>query len=340
MKTPDKIETEACLWVVRLERGLTPAEQDDFLQWLMSDPRHGAELARHKSDWNRLDLLADWRPENSTWPNRDLLAARPQKLRLPTRTARWWLAAGGLAAAAALALLLTRPPEAEVRAPVPAATVPAPIALIEQRTLEDGSVIELNRGAQVAVLYSTGERRVRLEQGEASFRVAKNPERPFIVSVGGVEVRAVGTEFNVRLAAAALEVVVTEGKVRLDTPARPGTAPSQEFLETGQTATVALAEPAPPRVARLDETGLEQATAWRPRLLDFPDTRLDEIVAEFNRRNAPLRLVLADTELAGLRVSASLRSDNVEGFIRLLEGGFAVAAERTGDTVTLRKTRM
>jgi transmembrane sensor len=337
MKTPDKIETEACLWVVRLERGLSATEQDEFLQWLLADPRHGAELARHKSDWNRLDLLADWRPENSTWPNRDLLAARPRKLGLPLKTAPWWLGAGGLAAAAALALFLARPPETEVRVPAPADTVPAPIALIEQRTLEDGSLIELNRGAQVAVLYSAGERRVRLEHGEASFRVAKNPERPFIVSAGGVEVRAVGTEFNVRLAAAALEVVVTQGKVRLDTPAGSGAAPTQEFLESGQAATVTLTEPAPPRVARLDESGLEQAIAWRPRLLDFPDTRLDEIVAEFNRRNAPLRLVLADAELSGLRVSASLRSDNVEGFIRLLEGGFAVAAERSGDTVTLRR---
>lgn len=333
MKTTDKIETEACLWVVRLERGLTAAEQDDFLQWLMADPRHGAALSLHKSDWSRLDLLADWRPENSTWPNRDLLAARPREAGPRSRPARWWLAAAGLAAAAALAVFF-RPAEpagssAEVRPPAP-----APIALIEQRGLEDGSVIELNRGAQVAVLYSAAERRVRLEQGEAAFKVAKNPERPFIVSAGGVEVRAVGTEFNVRLDANALNVVVTEGKVRVDTPAGPGEA---AYLEVGQAANVPLARPDPPQVSRLDAEQLEQATAWRPRLLDFPDTRLDEVVAEFNRRNAPLRLVLADGELAGTRVSASLRSDNVEGFIRLLEGGFAVQAERAGDTVTLHR---
>ena len=28
-------------WVMRHDRGLSPAEQDQFLQWLAADPRHG-----------------------------------------------------------------------------------------------------------------------------------------------------------------------------------------------------------------------------------------------------------------------------------------------------------
>ena len=36
-----------------------------------------------------------------------------------------------------------------------------------------------------------------------------------------------------------------------------------------------------------------------------------------------------------LRVSASLRSDNVHGFVKLLETGFDVRAERRGDSEIL-----
>ncbi len=50
---------------------------------------------------------------------------------------------------------------------------------------------------------------MKLEAGEAHFAVAPDAARPFVVRVGGVAVRAVGTAFNVRYAAdGAVEVTV------------------------------------------------------------------------------------------------------------------------------------
>ena len=77
MKASEKVEFEAALWVVRLERGLTAAEQDEFLDWLGADPRHGEALTQQKAGWTRLNLLADWRPVHGAKPNRDLLAPTP-----------------------------------------------------------------------------------------------------------------------------------------------------------------------------------------------------------------------------------------------------------------------
>ena len=88
----------------------------------------------------------------------------------------------------------------------------------ERLTLEDGSVVELNHGGKLEIDFSSETRRVRLVRGEANFTVAKNPERPFVVNAGGVDVRAVGTVFNVRLAREAVEVVVSEGRVKLERP--------------------------------------------------------------------------------------------------------------------------
>jgi transmembrane sensor len=55
-----------------------------------------------------------------------------------------------------------------------------------------------------------------LKQGEAFFEVAKDPNRPFVVSAGSKRVVAVGTKFSVRRDADSVGVVVTEGKVRVD----------------------------------------------------------------------------------------------------------------------------
>ena len=64
---------------------------------------------------------------------------------------------------------------------------------------------------------------------------------------------------------------------------------------------------------------------------------LAEIVAEFNRRN-PVRLTLTDAKLAGQRLSATFRSDNVEGFVRLMESDFGMKAEwRADDEIVLTR---
>lgn len=341
--TPDE---RAADWLIRRDRGLTPAEQDEYLQWLAADPRHGDALARQQETWRELDLLADWRPEHAREPNPALLAPPRRTTRRPLR----WVAPVALAAAAcaATAFFLNRKPRsAELRA---SSAAPAIATGYERRVLDDGSILELNRGASVSVAYTPAERRVRLLSGEAHFTVAKNPARPFVVSAAGVETRAVGTAFNVRLADAAVEVLVTEGQVRLQPPlasAAPTSSPFAEPVEAAATpahllaarqravvGTTSAAAVVAPDVATLTPSEIARVLAWQHRLLNFTATPLGEVVAALNRRNAT-QLVLADPGLAALRVSASLRSDNVHGFVKLLETGFDVRAERRGDSEIL-----
>lgn len=340
--TPDE---QAADWLIRRDRGLTPAEQDDYLQWLAADPRHGDALARQLATWRELDILADWRPEHAPEPNPALLA--PPR-RLAPRVWRW-LTPLALAAAAGVALAVF-----VNRAPPPVATITSAPPVVatgyEKRVLADGSAIELSRGAAVSISYTPAERRVQLLSGEARFTVAKNPARPFIVSAAGVETRAVGTAFNVNLASDAVEVLVTEGRVQV-TPAVPlpsrsahtamPTAPAA-LVSHGERVTVSLeptpANQLPPAVVPVTATPeeLARAVAWQPRVLEFSSTPLAEVVAEFNRHNT-IQLSLADPSLANLPIMASFRSDNVEGFVRLLEATADVHAERHGETISLRR---
>jgi len=332
------VEEAAAGWLVRADRGLTPAEQDEFLQWLAARPEHRGALDRHRRLWRRFNALDRWRPAHSAAPNPDLLARR--RPRRPI----WFLPAAAVAAAAAVAL-------AVFLGDTPAPANPGALALeataYRREILPDGSVLELNRGAHAVVQFSPLERRVLLAHGEAQFAVTKDPRRPFVVRAAGVDVRAVGTAFHVRLAGEQVEVLVTEGRVRLSQP-RPapdpatGEAPAAPLAElvAGQRTVVAAAPVlTPPPVLPASPAEVARLLDWAPRMLEFDATPLSKVVHAFNQRNA-VQLAVADDALRGLPIVATIRSDNLEGFVRLLEATLGVRAERAEPgVITLRAAR-
>ena len=69
-----KLDTEAADWLARRDRGLTPREQDAYLQWLREDERRPAAIARAEATLRRVLQLSKWRHEHSTEPNPKPLA--------------------------------------------------------------------------------------------------------------------------------------------------------------------------------------------------------------------------------------------------------------------------
>lgn len=325
---------DAIAWVWRLDRGLSPGEQDQFFQWLAADPAHAEALQRCRAQWSRFNQLADWRPEHSDRPNPDLLAPSSPHA---GRRYLWPLA---LAATLALAAALHH-----WRPATPAAREEIVLTRHEdRRILPDRSAARLNAGAQITVLYSPTERRIRLDRGEAFFTVTREPGRPFIVEAGQVDVRAVGTAFNVRLGGSHLDVIVTSGTVALAAstpavaaPAGPDAPAGIAVLQANQRLNLPLEASAPPAaVEAIARSEIQRRLSWQHGLMNFRDESLESIVAELNRINAT-QIVLRDDALASTRFSGTIRSDNVAGFVRLLETAFGAETERsTGSEVLLR----
>lgn len=96
--------------------------------------------------------------------------------------------------------------------------VTAPLGSTSQILLPDNSSVWLNAGSKIR--YSTDfnktNRFLKLE-GEGYFKVAKNQDIPFVVDAFGFEVKAIGTEFNVKAyeEEATIETTMVEGKVSL-----------------------------------------------------------------------------------------------------------------------------
>jgi len=329
------IEDTAAEWVGRHDGGLTPAEENEFAHWLGSDSRHKAAFERLAAGSLALDRLRELRSANTS-------AIDPDLPLVPRRRNVGWLPVG-LAAAAAIAigfLSVNRgPPQFFTDSTATA------VGVIGKMNLPDGSLIELNSEAALSVAFTPTERRVRLQRGEAHFSVAKNAARPFIVEVSGVAVRAVGTAFNVRLGPGTVEVLVTEGKVRVDDSkgssllALPPDSASP-VLNAGEQVIVpsAPARQVPAAIVRVDSAGVSRLLAWQEKTLVFDPTPLREIVAQFNRTNHH-KLVIDDGAISNLRVGGSFKASDPDTFVRLLEANFGIVADRGQDRTVLRARR-
>lgn len=364
---PPAILDAASAWLARRDRGLTAAEQDEYMQWLAADPRHAEALAQHAAALERMMQLYEWTPAHDTEPNPDLFAPRqcsPASAGKPLHSApilRWirlhrtWSA--GLAAAAAVALVAIAlwPQFGSSSATADGDAAPPPRSYLrvnERLALPDGSRVELRDGTQLVVQYSETERRVRLAGGEAHFSVWKDARRPFVVDAAGVEVRAVGTAFNVRVEPDQVEVLVTEGRVQVTPDDRQQTTdnrppvdsdlssvlrpPSSDiFVAVGERAVVPLATAAAqPAVIEVTLEEMNRELAWQAPRLQFHETPLADAVAEFNRLNRH-QIELGDPALRDLRIGGTFRPDNVEGFVRLLGDTLGLEAAPAGDNRTV-----
>lgn len=302
-------------WLARRDRGFTPAEQDAFSEWLAADPRHRAAFARLDRTWGALDSLAAWQPADGAAPNPDLLApARPGPL---LRRGRFF-AVAGLGLAATLAAVFWRPfPAANDAAIAPGVRViPKP----ERQALADGSVAEVKHGGRLELAFGTAERRVRLDEGEIYLSVAKDPARPFVVDAGGTLVRAIGTAFSVRRESDGIDILVTEGSVRVE-PA--GNSP----VIVAQGERTRIEGSRRPIVSPVNADIIARDHAWREVRLEFADLPLRAVVTEFNLRNVR-QLAIGDSAAGNVKVAGTFRADQPEAFVRLLEAGFGIAVER------------
>jgi transmembrane sensor len=195
----DRIEQEAAEWLARLDDGLSGEEQDAYIEWLSKDERHRKAMSLLQWGWGELDRLAGL--HLSEHPPAEKEPPAPgtgwvQNRRIWYTRYRVSVAAAGLAAAVAISFvsvfLLNRAP-VEQQPIQPAYELMQRLARVD---LPDGSVVELNHGASIKTDYSAEKRLVLLNGGEANFVVAKDPDRPFVVSVAGIEVEGRRDDFQ------------------------------------------------------------------------------------------------------------------------------------------------
>ncbi|WP_294235567.1 FecR domain-containing protein [uncultured Sphingomonas sp.] len=329
----EKIDDDAIAWCLRLhEAPLSPEDQQAFSAWLAADPVHSERFERARGMWSGLDDLA-LAPE--------LLALRRQALgAVQLAGARRWSVRHvpmiGWMAAAAVVLLVVG---LAVMLHAPSRYYETGIG--ERRTviLADGSTMMLDADTGVRVRFTEDRRELTLDHGRASFKVAKNPLRPFAVTSGKSMVVAVGTAFSIERLSDQVRVALYEGRVAVLRNAAEGPAPQFATVRgTRETAEQALT----PGQELIVSTDTPLATlrnaAVSDRLeggqLSFADEPLLIAVQRVNRYNIGKPIVVTP-EASDIRISGVFNAGDIDAFLQGVVAAFPVRAVPSRGSILL-----
>ena len=256
--------------------------------------------------------------------------SRPAK---PTR----WLAVAASVCALMLMFSVTAPRIKLWLNSEPELVYSTEIGQMRDESLEDGSKISLSGHSQLSAVFDTKSRRVNLRQGEALFQIAKDTDRPFIVAVGEVQIRAVGTAFNVNRRSGGITVSVLEGVVEVS---RVVNSASQDLpdnvsqrLNQGQGLKYSTTQ----KTWEVQSQPIERIGNWRSGRLAYVNEPLSAVIQDINRYSER-KLVIGDHSLNDLSYTGTVFSRDIEQWLEGLQQAFAIRVLPIGDQWVLIRT--
>lgn len=341
------IDEDAARWSEILRERDDATMREAFQAWQAQSPQHAQAYARADAARRLAELLAG-EPQMQDLRRETLgRVAREAALRRG-RQRNWAVAASvmlfGLLGAIGLNLGNSWKVVGDARDALAGNVYQTGVGQRESFVLADGSSITLNTDSRVSTHYRDGLRAVTLERGQALFKVAKDRSRPFVVSAGGRQVTALGTEFDVYLSPRAFEVTLLEGRVTVTRAAKAAAAAASAKPAAGAAATLAELRPgeqfvalakAAPQVRAAD---VRRVVSWRNGQIVFENERLGDAVAEINRYSQR-KIVLADAHLASLKISGAFNTGDTGTFVEALTDYFPIERDTLDNDDIVLKPR-
>ncbi len=180
--------------------------------------------------------------------------------------------------------------------------------------LADGSEVWLNAGSKLKfpVAFIDSTRQVFLE-GEAYFKVAHNG-KPFVVNSGNLDVRVLGTSFNISAYADDKEIKTTlvEGKVQIDYANSDNTTNVSRILTPNKQAVISKSD----TDIEITEVNTSQYTSWMLGKIEFENEPLNEVMKRLARWY-DFKYEFKNNKAQEFHFSA--RIDNTESISNILE---------------------
>jgi len=194
--------------------------------------------------------------------------------------------------------------------------------------LSDGTSVYLHPGSKLTfpVVFSDRSREVKL-LGEGYFSVARNEQKPFVVKTSKMNVRVLGTKFNLRANADEdfVETILVEGKVSLEKEL-DGKAVEMKVLSPDQRA---VYRPADGEVRVFNEKNIEKHIAWTKGTLEFDADPMSKVVKELERwYNVDIEI--KDADLRKYKVTGKFEGEPIDEVLSLLQysSGFRYKVEK------------
>ena len=307
--------------MVYLLSGARDAERDAQLaHW-----KAASEANRRALEW----LQASWAALAEVDDVEDLLAGpkaappAPRAGRPAPPLQRRRLILGALAATAC-ALALTFAAPLMQTAPPEDILLATTTGEIRTFNLSDGSQLTLDARSEVTGRFTRDQRALTLVSGNAYFDIARQPDRPLVVSAGDVRVEVLGTRFDVRRWPGAVTVSVEEGHVAVT----GGQASSPVSLTGGRLVTYRPGE----GFGESADFDTAQAAGWRRGQLSYVNARFGDIIEDVNRYSAR-PITLADSSLTEMRLTMSFPASQIDTMLEGLDAAYPMDIRYTSSEI-------
>jgi transmembrane sensor len=192
-------------------------------------------------------------------------------------------------------------------------------------TLPDGSDVFLNKKTTLAYAYNKSKKTHTVKlKGEAYFNIQHQDDKTFIVDVGGVMIRDIGTSFNVKAypESNTIEVAVEEGEVLFYSEDKNITLRAGgkgTYHKDTKTFEVADAEP--------------NISAYKTKFFIFSDSDLGTVVEQLNRVYD--KQIIIENHLRSCRYTVSFSNEEIDEIANIIAETHGLTVKTVGDTIML-----
>ncbi len=191
--------------------------------------------------------------------------------------------------------------------------------------LPDSSVVILNEGSSIQYpeRFNSTQREVKLT-GEAYFKVKHDPARPFIVNANNINIKVLGTAFNVKSlqAGSITQVNVTQGKVLMFN------SNNQIIINAGLEGTYNEKT----GIFSLDSLKDENSIAYATRVFNFKDISLKDICSDLEKAYA-VTIHLQNNSIAQCHMTSRFDNKPINYILDVISATFDLSYKKTGNEI-------
>lgn len=195
--------------------------------------------------------------------------------------------------------------------------ITAPNGQIKEVELPDGTKIWLNPGSSVTYPLDLAKRNIRNVRlsGQAFFQVAKNAKHPFILEMGDIGLKVLGTSFNVSnyKEDPTIAIALKEGKIILFEGTYENAVQFTE-LTPGQLARYTKGRPG----FSIEKTDVSRLTSWLNGELIFRDEPMENVFRQLERWYN-VRILVDDPAINNYLFTATIKTENLDKILDLIE---------------------
>lgn len=198
---------------------------------------------------------------------------------------------------------------------------------VREITLSDGTVVTLNKNSKLEYpsKFSNGKREVTIT-GEGFFDVQPDPDKPFIINAGNMQVKVLGTSFNVKAypETESVEVTVETGIVQVTKRiAEVNEAVAEMKLHRGEKGILYNT------AGKLEKSNNSDPNyiAWKTRNLIFNRTQLNDVI-QYLEDIYHIDIQLEDNELEKLVLTAHFENKPHDFILNVIQLTFGLELTR------------